>query len=41
MVHGMTRSAVQNWAIGNIFSIMNEHRPDLYEEEQAQVCELL
>lgn len=37
----MTRSTIENRTIGNIFSIVDEYRPDLNEEEKTEVCEFL
>ena len=41
VVHCVARSTVQDWAVGNVFSIMDEDGPDLNEDEEAEVGELL
>ena len=37
----MTRSTIDDRAVGDIFPVMNEHRPDLHEREECKVSELL
>ncbi len=41
MMHGMAGGAVQDGAVGDVFSVVDDDGPDLHEGEEAEVCELL
>lgn len=41
MVHGMASSAIDHGRVCNVFSVVNENGPDIYEAEERNVCEFL
>lgn len=41
VVHGVASSTVQDWAVGNVFAIVNEDGPELHKEEETEVGKLL
>jgi len=41
VVHGVTRSAVYERAVGQVFAVVDEDRPELHEDEETEVCEFL
>jgi hypothetical protein len=41
MVHGVACGTINNWRIGNIFAIMDQYSPNVDEDEEKHVCELL
>jgi hypothetical protein len=41
MMHGVASGTVDNGIIGNVFTIVNEHGPDVDEDEEGDVSKLL
>lgn len=41
VVHGVAGGAVEDRAVGGVLAVVDQHGPDLHEDEEAQVGELL
>ena len=41
MMHGVAGSAIDEWRVGIVFSIMDENCPEVDEDEESNICKLL